>query len=161
MLTHPLHRIVTRMGAFAIVGALAGCGTNPIQTGMDRATVMARMGPPTRVLTLDSGTRLQYSRQPAGQQAFMVDLDTSDQVVQVVQVLVAAEFARITPGTWTRADVEREFGPPASVDRVANWPHAILTYRWFEVQDMFYWVYLDADNVVRRTEQGIEYHFDS
>jgi len=90
----------------------------------------------------------------------MVDLDASDHVAQVRQVLVQQEFARITPGTWTRADVEREFGRPASVDRVANWPNDILTYRWYEVQDMFYWVYLDAANVVRRTEQGIEYHHD-
>jgi hypothetical protein len=56
--------------------------------------------------------------------------------------------------------VEREFGRPASIDHVANWPTDILTYRWYEVQDMFFWVFLDEHNVVRRTEQGIEYHHD-
>lgn len=160
MLTNPLHRIVMQVGALAITCALAGCSIQPIQAGMDRVTVIARMGSPTRVLPLASGTRLQYSRQPAGQQAFMVDLDASDHVVQVRQVLVAAEFARIEIGKWTRDDVEREFGRPASVDHVANWPTDILTYRWHAVQDMFYWVYLDHNNVVRRTEAGVEYHHD-
>ncbi len=145
----------------AVLGVLFGCAVDPVRIGMTRDSVIQRMGTPTRVLPLSGGTRLQYSRQPAGQQSYMVDLDASGHVVQVRQVLMAAEFARITPGTWTRDDVEREFGPPASMDRVANWPHAILTYRWFEVQDMFYWIYLDANNVVRRTEEGIEYRVDS
>jgi len=143
-----------------LLWGLAGCALTPVTVGMARLDVVRHMGTPTRVVPLSGGSRLQYSRQPAGQQAYMVDLDANDHVVQVRQVLVAAEFARITPGTWTRDDVEREFGPPASVDHVASWPHDILTYRWSDGQDMFYWIYLDADNVVRRTEQGIEYRFD-
>lgn len=158
MATAPLR---IHMLTLALAGALAGCATSPIAPGMDRAAVITRMGTPTRVLPLAGGTRLQYSRQPAGQQAYMVDLDAGDHVLQVRQVLTATEFARITPGSWTRDDVLREFGPPASVDRVGNWPHPILTYRWFEVQDMFYWVYLDDAGVVRRTEQGIEYRLDT
>ncbi len=161
MFTAPLNRIAMRVGALAIACALAGCSVQPIQRGMDRATVIDRMGTPTRVLPLPSGTRLQYSRQPSGQQAYMVDLDAGGHVVQVRQVLTAAEFARIKPATWTREQVLREFGPPASVDRVANWPYDILTYRWFEVQDMFYWVYLDGRNRVQRTEQGVDYRVDT
>lgn len=161
MLKNPLHCTVVRVGALVIAGALAGCSVQPLQPGMDRAAVIARMGTPTRVLPLAGGTRLQYSRQPSGQQAYMVDLDADDRVVQVRQVLVATELAGIMPGTWTREDVERAFGPPASIDRVANWPHDILTYRWFEVQDMFYWVYLDGHNRVQRTEQGIDYRVDT
>lgn len=141
---------------------LGACAQQPVAPGWGRDSVLAHMGPPTRELSLGAGAaRLQYSLQPAGQHAWMVDLDASGHVIQVRQVLEASEFARIQPGTWTRADVEREFGPPASVDRVANWPYPILTYRWREVQDMFYWVYLDADGVVRRTEQGVDYGLDT
>ena len=81
-------------------------------------------------------------------------------VLRLRQVLQATEFARIVVNQWTRDDVEREFGRPASIDHVANWPTDIMTYRWFEQQDMFFWIYLDQNNVVRRTEQGIEYHHD-
>lgn len=158
------HRVSTptplRGLALALALALGGCASNAVRQGMSREDVVARMGQPGRVVPLATGTRLQYSRQPAGQQAYMVDLDTSGHVVRVRQVLNAAEFARMAVGQWTRDDVEREFGHPASVDHVANWPGDILTYRWFDVQDMFYWVYLDHNNVVRHTEPGVEYHHD-
>ncbi len=138
----------------------AGCAAHPIQNGMERDAVIARMGAPTAVVGLVSGTRLQYSGQPAGQHAWMVDLDLQGRVVAVRQVLQASEFARIEVGAWTRSDVLREFGPPASVDRVGSWPHDILTYRWRGSEDMLYWVYLDDQQRVQRTEQGVEYHDD-
>jgi hypothetical protein len=138
---------------------LAAC-TTAVQPGMSRDDVLARMGQPSRTLQLGNGTRLQYSRQPAGQQVFNVDLDANGRVVQFRQMLVAPEFARIAVGQWTREDVERAFGPPASIDHVTNWPTDIMTYRWFDVQDMFFWIYLDQNNIVRRTEPGVEYHHD-
>ena len=157
MWKHPMHC------AYAVVAvvALGACASTPVQPGVSRGEVIARMGQPSRVLPLDGGTtRLQYSRQPAGRQVFNVDLDASDRVVQVRQMLVAEEFARIVLDQWTREDVERAFGPPASIDRVASWPDDIMTYRWSDGEDMFYWVYLDRNNVVRRTGQGVEYHHD-
>ena len=135
----PSRTLLQSIGCSLVALLLTACALDPIQPGMTREAVLA-------TLSMLAGSA--------------ADLDASDHVAQVRQVLVQQEFARITPGTWTRADVEREFGRPASVDRVANWPSDILTYRWYEVQDMFYWVYLDAANVVRRTEQGIEYHHD-
>lgn len=156
----PLHALSVRILSLAIALACSACAYNTVQPGMARADVVTRMGQPSRVLPLGSGTRLQYSRQPAGQQVYNVDLDANGRVLQVRQMLVAQEFQRIAVGQWTRDDVERAFGPPASIDHAANWPFDIMAYRWFEVQDMFYWVYLDQNNMVRRTEQGVEYHRD-
>jgi len=137
---------------------LGGCALTPIKLGMSQPEVMAVYGTPTRVVPLAGGTRLQYSRQPFGQSAVMVDLDAGGRVVRVREMLTAAELMKITPGTWTRAEVERDFGPPASIDHVASWPTDIMTYRWRDVTtDMFYYVYLDAANVVQRTAQGIDY----
>jgi hypothetical protein len=87
----------------------------------------------------------------------MVDLDAGGKVVRARQVLTAREFNRIQPGAWTRADVEREFGPPALVDRVTSWRGPIMTYRWNDGSDMFYFVYLDESNVVRRAHPGMEF----
>ena len=108
---------------------------------------------------MPGGERLQYSLQPLGQYAWMVDLDPAGRVVRARQVLNAAEFQRIVPDQWTRADVEREFGPPARVDGVASWSGPVLTYRWRDADrsDMFYWVYLDDRGVVRRAHQGMEF----
>ena len=136
---------------------LAGCAFTPVQPGMSRAQVVASYGTPTRIVPLATGSRLQYSRQPAGQSAVMVDLDAAGKVVVVREVLKQQEFLRIEPGQWTRGDVEREFGPPAWTDRVASWSGDIMNYRWRDsAQDMFFWVYLDANNRVQRTGQGIE-----
>ncbi len=136
---------------------LAGCASP--QPGMSRDQVQANWGTPTRTVPLASGTRLQYSGQPTGQTATMVDLDASGKVVSVRQVLNIRDFSRIEVDKWTRADVEREFGPPAKTDGVASWKGDIMTYRWVDPgeQDMFFFVYLDAGQVVRRVGQGMEF----
>ena len=151
-------KIFKTLASLAAAAALmAGCAFTPVQPGMSREQVMASYGTPTRVVPLPAGTRLQYSRQPAGQSAVMVDLDAAGKVVAVREVMKLQEFLRIEPGQWTRDDVEREFGPPARIDKVASWSGDIMNYRWRNnVQDMFFWVYLDAGNRVQRTGQGIE-----
>ncbi len=146
----------------ACCAALGGCAggvvtSSSVPPGTSRADVIARLGQPTRSVALPSGERLQYSLQPMGQYATMVDLDGAGRVVSARQVLTPAEFSRIVDGQWTRADVEREFGPPARVDGVASWRGDILTYRWNDGSDMFFFVYLDAGQVVRRTQQGMEF----
>jgi hypothetical protein len=142
----------------AAVLLMAGCAFTPVTPGMTRAQVLASYGTPTRVVAVGPGTRLQYSRQPSGQSVVMVDLDASGKVTAVREVMAPREFSKIEVGTWTREDVEREFGPPARVDRVSSWPGDIMNYRWLDIsQDMFFWVYLDAGNRVQRVGQGMEY----
>ena len=142
---------------------VAGCAGNPFggfdaPVGTSRDAVVARMGPPQQVFRLPTGERLQYSTQPWGRQAWMVDLDPTGRVTQVSQALAENNFYRIEPGKWTREDVEREFGRPAMVDRVSSWPGPVLTYRWRDRvnTDMFYWVFLDQNNVVQRAHPGID-----
>ena len=145
-------------GCVALVGCAGGLVTSSsVAPGTPRSDVIARLGQPTRSLPLPSGERLQYSLQPMGQYATMVDLDSAGRVVSARQVLTPAEFARIVDGQWTRADIEREFGPPARVDRVYSWSGDVLTYRWNDGSDMFFWVYLDARQVVQRTQVGMEF----
>lgn len=142
----------------AVVLSLAGCAFTNVQPGMSREQVIALYGAPSRVVALNQGTRLQYSTQPAGRSVVMVDLDAEDRVIAARQVMTPNEFSRIQPGTWTRQDVEREFGRPARVDRVASWAGDIMNYRWLDSeQKMFFWVYLDDQGVVRRTGQGMEF----
>jgi hypothetical protein len=154
------------MRTFVSVAALllvAGCATPfngfDMPPGTTREAVIARMGQPTAIVSLPSGERLQYSLQPFGQYAWMVDLDRAGRVVQARQVLDEQDFNRIQPG-WTRADVEREFGPPALIDAVSSWSGPIMTYRWKDPvgSDMFYFVYLDQQGIVRRAHPGMEFH---
>lgn len=143
--------------AAVVACLLAGCSVTSVKPGMTREEVIAGYGKPSAVVPISTGTRLQYSLQPLGQSVVMVDLDTGGKVVSAREVLTPAEFAKIEVGKWTRGDIEREFGPPASIDRVASWPSDIMTYRWRDaITDMFFFVYLDAANVVQRTGQGME-----
>ena len=149
--------VKTAFSLFAVMLLMAGCALTPVLPGMSREQVVASYGTPTRVVPLSSGTRLQYSRQPAGQSVVVVDLGADGKVMAVREVMKLQEFLKIEPGTWTREDVEREFGPPARVDGVASWRGDIMNYRWRDgLQDMYFWVYLDASNRVQRTGQGIE-----
>ena len=142
----------------AIAGLLlASCAVTAVKPGMTREEVIAGYGKPSAIVPINTGSRLQYSRQPFGQSVVMVDLDASGRVVSANEVMTSAAFAKIEVGTWTRADIEREFGPPAIVDGVASWRGDIMTYRWRDaVTDMFFFVYLDAANIVQRTGQGME-----
>ena len=156
-----MRALVSAIAAALLSAACAApFGGGPIAPGTPREQVIARMGPPLRVLPLPGGgSRLQYSLQPAGQFAWMVDLDAAGKVTSARQVLTERDFNRIVPGQWSRADVEREFGPPARIDSVASWSGPVMTYRWRDAQgaDMFYWIYLDAQGVVRRAHPGMEF----
>ena len=136
---------------------LASCAVTAVKPGMTQGEVIAGYGRPSAIVPISTGTRLQYSLQPLGRSVVMVDLDASGRVVGAKEVMTPAEFSKIEVGKWTRGDIEREFGPPAIVDGVASWRGEIMTYRWRDaVTDMFFFVYLDAANIVQRTGQGME-----
>ena len=147
----------TTLAALALCLLASGCAVRSVQPGASREEALLRYGTPSRVVALASGTRLQYSRQPAGQSAVMVDLDAAGSVMSVREVLNPAGFSQVVAGQSTREDTERALGRPASVDRVASWAGDILTYRWRDRdQDMLYWFYLDARQVVQRAEYAAE-----
>ena len=140
---------------------LASCAVvDKVPIGMSREDVLKTYGSPTQFINLpNDGTRLQYTFQPLGRKVVVVDLDAAGRVASVRQVLAEAEFARIEVGKWTRADVEREFGSPSLMTRFGNWQGDVMTYRWSDKggADMFYWVYLDANNVAQQVGQGMEF----
>jgi hypothetical protein len=149
------------LGAAVLV---AGCAhpwnTMDIPPGATRDQVIAQAGPPVGTWPLpNGGQRMQYTLQPLGYYAFMVDLDPSGRVVRTRQVMTPQEFQRIEDNVWTRDDVLREFGPPARIDGVASWNGPIWQYRWYEPGQgpMFWYVYFDPQGVVRRAHPAMEF----
>jgi hypothetical protein len=146
------------VAAAVLTLTLAACAVTSVKPGTSREEVISVYGKPTRVVSLPTGSRLQYSLQPLGRSAVMVDLDGNGKVISAREVLTPSEFLKVVPGQWTRGDIERAFGPPAMVDRVASWQGDVMTYRWSDVStDMFFFVYLDPAQVVQRTGQGMEF----
>ena len=140
-----------------------GCVFNPFfdpQPGMTQEQILRGMGRPTGIVAIDGGERFQYSEQPYGQYATMVDFDRAGRVTQATQVLTEAGFARIQPefGRWTTKDIEREYGPPGRIDHVASWDGDIWQYRWRQgLNDRYYWVYFDRQGVARKAHMGTQY----
>lgn len=147
-----------RLGAGAWIGwlalaGLAGCSGIPerLAPGTPRSDIEAHLGQPSAVYPRADGTRLQYSRQPAGQQVYNLDLDAQGRLRQVDQVMDQAWFERVGIDTWTRQDVLQQFGTPALVERVARFDGDIWTYRFLDNG----WsrqahIHLDPAGVVRR-----------
>lgn len=153
-------KLIKNVASVAAVLLMAGCAVTAVQPGMSRQDVIAQYGAPSRVVPLSAGTRLQYSTQPSGQSVVIVDLNAAGRVVEAREVMTLKELIKIEPGKWSREDVEREFGRPATVDRVASWSGDIMTYRWLDSdQPMYFWVYLDGRGMVQRTAQGMEFPF--
>lgn len=139
--------------AVVLAGLLGGCGAMPerLATGTPRADIERSLGRPGAVVDLPEGTRLQYSRQPAGQQVFNLELDVQGRLRRVDQVMDPVWFDRIEVDRWTRDDVLRLFGRPALVERVALFDGDIWTYRYLEVSwPRQFHVHIDRAGVVRK-----------
>jgi len=154
-------RIAALLGAAAL---LAGCA-NPwnsmnVPPGTTRDELLSRAGQPVGDFPLPGGgERLQFTLQPLGYYAFMVDLDPAGRVVRTRQVMTPQEFLRIQDNVWTQQNILFEFGPPARVDTVGSWNGPVWQYRWYEPGQgpMFWYVYFDPQGVVRRSHQAMEF----
>lgn len=141
-------------GALAIaLGMLVGCASpGGAQIGATRADVVATLGAPvSETLLPGGGERLLYTTQPSGFSVFHLEFDVHGRLVRREQVLTQDRLASIPVGQWTVADVQRTFGPPMRVERVARFDGDIWTYRFM---DDFYarrqgHVHIDRAGVVR------------
>lgn len=140
------------LALLALVAQLAGCALPAHEKpGVLRAEVLARLGPPTATFPLPSGERLLYSELPAGFAAYNLDFDASGRLVRNEQVLTQERFEGLPAGAWTVADVQRTFGTPVRVERVARFEGDIWTYRFRQNSDLrLAHVHLDRQGVVRR-----------
>jgi len=139
--------------ALALAALLAGCSLMPerVPLGATQGEIESRLGRPTAMHALPEGTRLQYSRQPAGQQVYNLDLGTDGRLQQVEQVMDAGWLQRVEVDRWTREDALLHLGRPALVERVARWDGDIWTYRFQEVTvSRQVHLHLDRAGVVRR-----------
>lgn len=145
-------------GILAAALLLSACATNPDRLGLGiiEAQAVEASGRPTARLALPGGgARLLYSRQPAGQQVYNVDLDAQGRVVRREQVLDEAVFARLQPrihaGQWTRDDVLGTFGQPAETGRVYAFKGDVWTYRYYQDGiDRLWHVHIDPQGIVRQ-----------
>ncbi|NMM81943.1 hypothetical protein B2J86_13585 [Acidovorax sp. SRB_14] len=141
------------LAATALALLLAACASPDFERpGASRAEVVARLGAPAGISPLaGGGERLLYTTQPAGYQAFHLDFDAGGRLVRKEQVLTFAKLSAVVPGQWTLADVQRTFGRPMLVERVARFDGDIWTYRFlddFSTRRQAH-IHIDRSGVVR------------
>lgn len=138
-----------RFAAF-LAALLVGCAPG----GTPRDEVLRIMGPPTAIYTMPDGhQRLEYSRQPAGRQTFMVDLDAAGRMAHWENVLDENHFNAI-PNGLTRDEVLRLIGPP-TFTAIYHRPEPGFTwnYRFQTIQRCIVFQ-LDFNATTGRTQGG-------
>jgi hypothetical protein len=133
---------------------LGGCMGIPerIEPGTPRAQIEERLGLPTAEYALPDGRRLQYSRQPGGQQVYNLDLDGGGRLRRLEQVMDFNWLQRnIALDRWTRADVLQNLGRPALIERVVSFRGEVWSYRFLEMNSPRQaHLHIDPEGVVRR-----------
>ena len=123
-----------RILALVLAALLPGCALGPyspsgVPAGASRDEVLRIMGPPTAMYTMPDGhQRLEYSRQPAGRQTFMIDLDANGRMARWENVLDENHFDALRPG-MTTAEVLRLVGPPTFTSQY-RLPEPGITWNW-------------------------------
>jgi hypothetical protein len=144
-----------RGSLLVLVGwVLGGCMGIPerIEPGTPRAQIEERLGLPTAEYALPDGRRLQYSRQPGGQQVYNLDLDGGGRLRRLEQVMDFNWLQRnIALDRWTRADVLQNLGRPALIERVVSFRGEVWSYRFLEMNSPRQaHLHIDPEGVVRR-----------
>lgn len=108
-------------GVLAMVLVLAACDPRNIaelEEGMStEADVRARFGEPENIWDAPGGGRtLEYNRQPAGHQNYMITIGPDGKMSALRQVLTPANFANVKPGMMME-DVRRMLGKPMRISR--------------------------------------------
>ena len=104
--------------ALAFLSACDAQRISELQPGLStEADVRDRFGLPENTWPEPGGGHtLEYNRQPAGVENYMITIGADGKLVAVHQVLTQANFARVQPG-MAMAEVRRLLGKPAKTTR--------------------------------------------
>jgi outer membrane protein assembly factor BamE (lipoprotein component of BamABCDE complex) len=121
------------------------------------ADIRSQMGKPEteRVFT-DGSKRLEYPRGPMGNQTWFVDIDANGHYTGATQVLIAANFSKVSPG-MSEDEVRRLLGKPGEIAQYPLKPETVWSWRWLEDgvnQDAFFNVHFGPDGLVYTTSRS-------
>ena len=150
----------TWWAALAAVGLLAACDPQRIselEEGVStEEDVRQRFGQPENIWDAPGGGRtLEYNRNPAGHENYMITIGPDGKMSALRQVLQPANFARVVPGMMME-DVRRLLGKPARQNRYALGNETTWEWRYMQPPNtsMLFTVWFDNDYKVARTGTG-------
>jgi hypothetical protein len=152
-----MQRFLRRISALLALLALPGCDPQRIkelEEGVStEADVRARFGEPERIWGEPSGERvLEYNRQPAGHQNYMISIGPDGKMSALRQVLNPGNFARVQPG-MPMEEVRRMLGKPMKITPYALKNEIAWDWRYLQPPNtsMVFTVWFNPDMRVLRT----------
>lgn len=145
----------------ALLSACAGLGGPPPAPGDSMETVQSKMGVPSAIHNLPSGTQYEYSG-PYAQHAHMARFNPEGKLVSFEQVRTGQRFATLKPGVATKADVLASVGQPSETSRVHMHNYEVWSYRYKEndVWNSMMHVHFDQNGVVQLMQSGPDPMFE-
>ena len=139
--------------ALSVVGVLAGCAhPQLVSMGETQQEVIAYLGEPHAKTQMPDGTtRLTYSGQPYGQDAWWIFIGQDGTVVSREQGLQEKYFNMLTPGKSTEADVWALWGKCAQEYEFVLVDEHAWMYRFKDDGgfDMAVWPQFDKSGVMQ------------
>lgn len=135
---------------------LSSCATyqpKSLQIGMDRDAVVQRMGLPETERKRDGGVRLEYPNGPFGVNTWFVDLDASQRVTNIAQVLTEESFARVQPD-MPQSALRELLGRPGEVQKLGRDRGVVWSYRYDNRKCQWFQAEITADQKVRSAGMG-------
>ena len=156
--------ILTKMPIMVLALAAAACGSlggPPPAPGDSMGAVQARLGAPSAIHRLASGTQYEYSG-PFSQVAYMARFDADGKLVSYEQVRTGQRFATLRPGVATKADVLAAIGQPSETSRVHMHNYEVWSYRYKEsnVWNSMMHVHFDEKGIVQLMQSGPDPMFE-
>lgn len=118
--------------------------------------VRARFGPPERIWGGPGGERvLEYNRQPAGTQNYMITIGADGRMTALRQVLHPRTFAQVQPGLQAQ-EVRRMLGKPMKITPYALKQETAWDWRYLQPPNtsMVFTVWFGPDERVLRTSSA-------
>lgn len=113
--------------------ALAGCtAVNTVPPGTPYKDVISQFGnPAVSCPAANGGTRMIWTQEPSGEQAWATTVGSDKRIGPFTQVLTRETFQKLTQGNWSAGQVRCEFGPPAQTQVFSDSPNQITwEYRY-------------------------------
>jgi len=147
-------------GILATLATLVGCDQRRIEKLEEGVSteqdVRAQFGTPENVWDEPGGARtLEYNRNPAGHQNYMITVGPDGKMTALRQVLNPTTFAQVRPG-MSMEQVRRMLGKPAKRTPYALKKEEAWDWRYMQPPgtSMLFTVWFDPDMRVLRTTTG-------
>lgn len=139
------HRFSRIASVTAVSTVLFGCASvQDIKPGTPYKQVVDQFGNPAVSCPEPSGgTRMIWTEEPAGEQAWATTVGANKLIGPFTQVLSNAAFTQLNQGQWTTGTVRCAFGPPARIETYPDNPNQIVwKYHYLDNVTGYYVLYV-------------------